>query len=443
MSSDLKLQLDKGEDSTGEADFPQEKKESAGQTGMWDSLRNRDYRYLWVGNLCSSFAMNMQMVARGWLVYAMTSSPAKLAWVTISFMLPQVLFALFGGVLADRFTKKKIIAIAQTMNCAATLIMAYIIFSGSVAFIDFLVFGFFNGTVLALSMPARTSYIPELVGENLLFNAMALSTTSMNLSRILGPAVAGILIAILASGDTTSTFGVGVVYFVIAALYFLSACTITFVSVQGSPIRRSTQHPLKDIKDGLDYVRGYRLLTGLILLSIIPFLFGMGISSLMPAFNEEVIHGGPDDLGMLMGFMGAGAILGSLLLARMSEVGRKGRLLLIIIIFWSVSIMVFSMTDSLLVSIAVVSLVGFFSSLFMAMNRGLIQLVSSQEMRGRVMSIDLMAHGLMPLGILPVSYIAELYGVEWGILCSGLMLAVCGGFLMYVFPQLRAIDRGN
>ena len=164
--------------------------------------------------------MNMQIIARGWLVYALTSSATDLAWVTLSFMLPSVVFSLYGGVLADRLPKRGVIIIAQSMNCVATLLMALIIFRGEVSFWDFIWFGFFNGSVLALSMPARQAFVPELIPEKLIFTAMALNTTGWNLSRIIGPAFAGLLIAFLADGDKASTYGVGIVYLVIAFLYF-------------------------------------------------------------------------------------------------------------------------------------------------------------------------------------------------------------------------------
>lgn len=191
---------------------------------IYSTLSVRNFRWLWIGSLSSSFAMNMQIIARGWLVYALTSSATDLAWVTLSFMLPSVVFSLYGGVLADRLPKRGVIIIAQSMNCVATLLMALIIFRGEVSFWDFIWFGFFNGSVLALSMPARQAFVPELIPEKLIFTAMALNTTGWNLSRIIGPAFAGLLIAFLADGDKTSTYGVGIVYLVIAFILLIRGC---------------------------------------------------------------------------------------------------------------------------------------------------------------------------------------------------------------------------
>jgi len=221
---------------------------------MFASLISRDYRLLWIGSLGSSFAMNMQIIARGWLVYAMTESPMKLAWVTMAFAIPMVVFSLVGGVVADRYPKKKVMIIAQSANSAATLILAYIVITGNVTFWDFMWFGTFNGSVLALSMPARQAMIPEIVGERLLFNAMALNTASWNLSRILGPALAGILIGYLASGDTTSSYGVGVVFFLISFMYLTSAITVLFIRNPDRIEPKETEGVLADIGEGMNYV---------------------------------------------------------------------------------------------------------------------------------------------------------------------------------------------
>ena len=239
---------------------------------VFASLRVNDYKYLSVGLLGSAFALNMQLIAQGWMVYEMTSSAIKLTWVTLSFMIPQVVFSLLGGVLADRFAKKLIIAWAPFINGIATLFMALIIFSGNADFSAFLVIGFLNGTALALSMPARTAFIPEVVGEDLIFNAMAFNSACWNLARIVGPAAAGFIIAIFADGNTTSSFGVGLVYVILSLLYFVSAVSVLFIVHPGRPTQTQKRSALKDMQEALRYVVNSPIVGGLILLSILPFL---------------------------------------------------------------------------------------------------------------------------------------------------------------------------
>jgi MFS family permease len=409
---------------------------------MFASLVNRDYRLLWMGSLSSSFAMNMQIIARGWLVYAMTESPMKLAWVTMAFAIPMVVFSLVGGVFADRYPKKKVMVIAQSANSTATLILAFIVITGQVTFWDFIWFGTFNGSVLALSMPARQSMVPEIVGERLLFNAMALNTASWNLSRILGPAFAGVLIGSLAAGDTTSAFGVGVVFFLISFMYLISAISVLFIRNPGRTEPMETYGVLADIGDGIKYVLHSPAVFGLIVISIIPFLFGMPMQQLLPAFNQDILLGGPEELGIIMSAMGGGAIAGSLLMARMGEVRYKGYWQLGTSCLWGVMIAVCSLLSSYYIVILLVPVIGLCQSMFMSMNRSLIQLQVEPEMRGRIMSIDMMTHGLMPLGIIPVSFIAEQAGIDVGLFSSAMALIVatllCGIFL----PALRQIDKG-
>ncbi len=386
--------------------------------------KRRDFVGLWAGSVAASFAMNMQIIARGWMVYAMTSSATDLALVTLSFMGPQVVLSLVGGVVADRFFKRRILIIAQLSNCVATVAMASIIVAGRVTFADFIWFGMFNGSVLALSMPARHSFVPDLVPRRLIFTAMALNTAGMNLARVLGPVIAGFVIAWMADGDTTSARGVGIVYCLIAALYFTAAATTFFVQSPGAPQPRGGASPLADIRAGLAYVRTNPPVLGLILLSIVPFMFGMPLNTLMPAFNEDILGGGADDLGLLVSAMGIGAIVGSVTLAAAGELRRKRATLLALSAGWAVSVAALGAAGSLPLAMLAVMAFGWMSSSTMALNRGLLQTQTTFSMRGRVMSIDIMCHGLMPLGAIPIGLIADGFGVAAALLVSGTLFAL-------------------
>ena len=381
--------------------------------------------------------MNMQIIARGWLVYALTSSALDLAWVTLSFMLPSVLFSLYGGVLADRLPKRRVIAWAQALNFTATLVMAAIIFSGNVAFWDFIWFGFFNGTVLALSMPARQAFVPEIIPERLIFTAMALNTTGWNLSRIIGPAVAGLLIAWLAGGDKTSAYGVGIVYLVIAGLYLFSAVTVLKVDVPGKADRDRDGDSLSDMQEGLRYVIAHPQVFALIVLSILPFLFGMPLNTLLPAFNQDVLQGQADDLGYLISAMGGGAIIGSLLMAAMGNLRRKGFWLIVSCLGWGVVTAAFGAFDLQVIALALIALIGMLSSWNMSLNRGMLQMAVEGHMRGRIMSIDMMSHGLMPLGVFPISLVAEYHGVGAALVVSGCALMVITLLVTFFLPSVR------
>ena len=389
----------------------------------------------------SSFAMNMQIVARGWLVYTLTSSPLDLGWVTISFMLPTVLFSLAGGVVADRLPKRRVIALAQTLNCLATIVMGVIIFTDRVTFWDFMWFGVFNGTVLALSMPARQAFAPELIPQKLIFTAMALNTTSWNLSRILGPAMAGFLIAWVAAGDTSSTYGVGIVYFGIAVLYFASVVTILMVKKPGVAKQDATQQSVRgDMGDAFRYVWEHPPVFGLILLSIVPFLFGMTVNAMLPAFNEDLLGGGADDLGLLMSAMGIGAISGSLLLAGVSDFRNRAAWLFATCVGWGAFVSAFGFSQTFGLSVCLIAVIGFISSWNMSLNRGLLQMQVEDHMRGRILSVDMMSHGLMPLGVVPISIIAEFYDVGTALVVSGICFVACIVLLGVFSSSVRRVD---
>ncbi len=406
------------------------------------TLAVRDFRWIWIGSLAASFAMNMQMLARGWLVYTLTASALDLAWVMMSFMVPQIALSLWGGVVADRLPKKYILLGAQLLNGAATVAMAVIILNERVGFWDFIWFGVFNGSVLALSIPARNAYMAELVNRAHLITAMALNTTGMNLARIVAPLFAGVLIAVLAEGDTTSTFGVGVVYLVIAGLYLLSAVTtLPVVTTRANLAGADAGRQLDDVIEGLRYVLHSPPVFALIMLSIVPFLFGMALGTLIPAFNQNILGGGPDDLGLLLSAMGIGAIIGSLMLAAAGDFRRKGGWVIGTSFAWAAATAAFGASTGLITAACAAAAYGWLSSVNMALNRGLIQTVVESRMRGRVLSIDMMSHGLMPLGVIPISLVAEATDVATALMVSGVVFALAVGVLLAVSPAVRRLDR--
>ncbi len=408
---------------------------------IYSVLAVPNFRWLWLGSLGSSFAMNMQIIARGWFVYDLTASAMDLAWVTLSFMLPSVLFSLYGGVLADRLPKRSLIVFAQTLNALATVAMAWIIFSGTVVFWDFIWFGFFNGTVLALSMPARQAFVPELIPQPLIFTAMALNTTGWNLSRIVGPALAGLLIAWLAGGDKQSAFGVGVVYMVIASLYLASALTTLLVDRPGLSSQEQRGGTYQEMREGLAYVLEHPPIFALLLLSIIPFLFGMPLNTLLPAFNQDVLGGHADSLGILVSAMGGGAIIGSMMMAAMGDMRRKGFWLIVSSLGWAIATGLFGFSGNLAAALLAIASIGLISAWNMSLNRGLIQHAVDSHMRGRIMSIDMMFHGLMPLGVFPISWIAEGYGVGTALVVSGGIFALLIGLAFVLSPAVANMAR--
>lgn len=382
--------------------------------------------------------MNMQQVARGWFVYDLTNSATDLAWVTMSFMAPQILLSLPGGIVADRMSKRRVIWVTQLMNGIATLALALIILAGIAEFSDFIIFGLINGAILALSFPARHAMVPSVLPRHLVFAGIALSSSAMNSARVMAPVFAGFLIALIAGGNKQSSFGVGIVFVVIAILYLFAVVMTLTISTPGDTHDNYTEkHPIQEIRDGFSYVWRHPTVFGLTLISILPFLFGFPLNTLLPAFNEDVLLGGPDDLGLLLSAMGIGAILGTIMLATTSDMKYKGVWLVASTIAWGIGVVSFGQLSVLVWSALALAAVGWISSWNTAMNRALLQQTVRPEMFGRVMSIEMMSHGLMPLGVLPISMLADEIGVDHAISISGLLL-IASVFAIYLAsPTIR------
>lgn len=386
--------------------------------------------------------MNMQLVARGWYVYELTESALHLALVLVSFTVPQVTLSLLGGVVADRYPKRGILTVGQMLNGLAALAMGYLVFTGNVRFSHFIIFGVLSGTILALSFPSRHAIVPNLVREHLVFSAIALNSTAMNIARVSGPAFAGVLIAWIAGGDTSSDVGVGIVYFVIAGLYIAASLVSWTISVSGSTEAQQTvRHAISDMAEVLRFVRRHPSVWALVWLAVIPFMFGHSLNTFLPAFNEDVLNGGADSLGLLLSFMGIGAILGSLTIAMASNLKRKGAWLIAMIVSWGLAIIAFGFMHNSVSALALVTLIGWLSSSSMAMNRALTQMHTRDRMLGRVMSIDMMSHGLMPISAIPIGILADTAGTAFAVSTSGMLLIVFVTLMLFTSPSVRHLTK--
>ncbi|HBO15941.1 MAG TPA: hypothetical protein DD440_06345 [Porticoccaceae bacterium] len=409
---------------------------------LFESLLNKDFRLLWISSVCAAFGMQMRNIAQGWLIYDMTESPMALTWVMLSFLIPSAIFSLVGGVIADRISKKNIMIYAQLLSALATCLLAYITFMGDVTFWHFIYFGIFNGAVGSVSIPASFAMVPEIVGQESLVNATALQTTSYNLSSILGPILAGGMIALFATGDTSATRSVGLVLFFIALLLILATVSMMFLTHTGKPKSDLETSSLEDLREGFEFVLKEKLILGLLILGLVPAAFGKSIHWILPAFNEDVLGGGPEELGILSAGMGVGALFGSLCLARLGDFKAKGQMMFRLAWGWAVAIALFTLTDNLFAAIVFGAFAAFFSSLFGSLHMSVMQLATPQYIRGRVMSFIMLLAGIMPLAVLPVGAIAEYFSIEAALMFTAMMLGLSTWVLQRVFPGLKRIDQG-
>ena len=410
---------------------------------MLHAFDYRDFRLIWVSSMVASFAMQMQIVARGWLTYDITESALALAGVMIAFMAPSMFISPVGGLIADRMQKKPVMVISQGLNSIATGIFAVIIYTGMVDYWHFIYFGLINGTVMALSMPARTTIMAEIVDAKHLTNATMLSSSTYNVSRIAGPSLAGILIGVFAAGDTTSTTGVGLVFFCITALYIGSVLFTMLMDYKGEPQRKQEASVGKDLKEALDYVLHDNVVKGLSWIGLVPMSFGFAPTFLLPVYNAELLSNRPEDFGFLLTAMGIGALTGSLVFAQAGDLRRKGRTLFISAFLWCIALIAFSLCTSMWSATVALMFVGLTGSAMGSLNMSMLQLHVPAELRGRVMSIWWTIHGFMPIGILPISWIAESFSIRSAMLVSALLVGLSTLLFRYLYPEVAKIRSGH
>ncbi len=396
------------------------------------SFRFRDFRWLWLGTFMSFLAVMMHQVTRGWQVLRLTDdSPLALSLVIMAFALPLTFVSLLGGALADRFSRKHIIMASQTGNALMTTLLATLDLSGLIAFWHLIVIGIANGTLAAFNMPSRQSLISDIVPSRALMNAVALSSSGMNLTRILGPSLAGILIAFV---DTAAVF------YLIAFLYALSVLFTAMMHGGQRPTGLPQKSFFSDIREGFRYAVGDSTVLSLVIMGFVPALFGFSYLTLLPAWAREVLDVKSDGLGLLMTVMGGGSLTGTLVLASMRELNRRGLFLIANGLIWGICLFIFSQTGSYGTALPSLFFVGFTSAMFMSLNMTLVQFYSSAEMRGRVVSMALMTFGVMPLSAVPFGAIAENTGTPYSLGLSGLLLCFFTFIFFLIYPRMRKIS---
>jgi MFS family permease len=382
----------------------------------FESLKFRDYRLLWLGQLNTSMAQWMDQTARSWLIYDLTHSPLQLGLNSAVRGLPLLIFGILAGVVADRYGRKMQLIVAQIINVFLNITLAVLILSGRIQVWHIYATSLLAGTVQAFQQPARQVLISDLVGEKHLLNAVALNSAALNLSRSVGPAVCGVLIVAI---------GVDSSYFVQAAMYVLATIWTIQIRVPVSAARvraaadNMTQSILSSAKEGFRYITSHRLILALMILGLAPILLGMPYTSLMPIFAIDVFHGDARTQGLLLTMVGIGAVLGALTIASLGQRQGSGKLLLSGAAGFGLSLVLFSRSPVLAIAIAFTFLAGVANSAYPSQNQTLLQLLTPPELRGRVLGVYLLNRGLMPIGSLLAGILASAFGGPWAVTIMG------------------------
>lgn len=378
------------------------------------SLRHRNYQLLWSGTMISQSGDWMDQIALNWLVYELTDSALALALLNLCRLLPITLFTLIGGVAADRIERRKLLLITQSVAMFLAFALAIVVSTGIVQFWMVLVVAVGRGVMMSFNQPARQSLISDLVPRELLTNAIALNSATMNLTRVIGPMIGGLLIV---------TVGVAGAFY-INALSFV-AVLIGLMMMRFPPRQpRPKKSMASDLVGGVQYLRSNPPLRTLVILALLPMVFGMPYMTMLTVFAKDVLEVGGDGLGLLTACSGTGAVCGAIFVASRGPIPGRRRMMLFGLVLFGVTLSAFAFSPWLWLSAASLLGVGFGQQLFMAFNNSIIQEEVDPEFRGRVVSTLFMNRGLVPLGTMLAGVGTDLVGAPMTLGTMGVFLFV-------------------
>jgi len=371
---------------------------------MFSSLRVREFRIYWVSMFVSLVGSWVQTMAQSWLVFRLTHSAFLMGLTGFLSYLPVSFFALAAGVYVDRSVKRNLLLVTQSCFTILALVLALLVWTGSVRIWHVIMIATINGFILSFDSPARQAMVVELVGRQHLMNAIALNSAAFNSARIIGPAVAGLLIALIGTSGC---------FFVNAISYLPVLAALMLIKPRPAAVPKSQASVFSDIRESVFLVRHNRFLLFLLALVGLVSTFGVSYVVLMPIFAQEVLGSGAMGLALLMSSSGVGALIGVLNVARLKNELARFRLLRISVMGFFLSAMVFSVSRNMWLSCALLVLAGIGIAGSMALVNSMIQLSIPDHHRGRIMGLFMMMFmGFIPFGNLLFGSLAQAFGVQ-------------------------------
>lgn len=401
---------------------------------IFRSLSHRNYRLFFGGQGISLIGTWMQQIAMGWLVYRLTGSALLLGVVGFTSRIPTFLFSSLAGVLADRWNRHRILVITQTLSMIQAMILAILVLTETVAVWHIIAVSLFLGFINALDIPTRQSFVVDMIEKREdLGNAIALNSSIVNGARLIGPSVAGVLIATLGEG----------MCFLLNGLSFI-AVIVALLAMKITPKQREIpgSEVFQGLKEGFSYAFGFAPIRSVLLLLALVSLMGMPYTVLMPIFAEKILHGGPQALGFLMGATGVGAIAGSIYLASRKSVLGLGKIIVISANLFGIGLIAFSLSHLFWLSLLFMLLTGFGMMVQMASSNTVLQTIVEEDKRGRVMSFYTMAFmGMVPFGSLLAGGLANKIGAPNTVMIGGVACILGSLIFAKLLPSLRKVAR--
>ncbi len=407
-------------------------KRSQGSGVMFRSLNYRNYRLFFSGQGISLIGTWMQRIAMPWLVYEITGSVFLLGVVSFSGQIPTFILTPLAGVITDRWSKYRVILLANVLSLIQAFVLAILCLTGTVQLWHIIVLAIGLGIVNAFEVPARQSFIVDMVEKKEdLGNAIALNSIIFNGARIIGPSVAGIILA---------TSSAGVCFMINAVSYVFVIVSLLMMDKIKKPVKKKEEHVFKELVDGFRYTFGYAPIKHLIILLTVSSLLGMSYSVLMPVFTKEILHGSSHTYGFLMGAAGVGALMGAIYLASRKSVIKLGSIVPYSAMLFGMSLIALSFSRNIPVSLILMFFIGLGMMTQTAASNTILQTITDDDKRGRVMGFYSMAiMGTAPFGSLMAGGLAKVAGAPFTILFVGTATVIGAFFFMKELPELMKI----
>lgn len=372
----------------------------------------------------------MQIVAQGWVVYNLTDSALMLGLVNFVALLPVLPISLIGGVLSDRFPRRKLMIVTESILMLQALLMAALIWLDMIQVWHVILLSFVLGAAAAMEQPARLAFVVDLVGKEDLSNAVALNSSGYNTARIIGPAIAGLVIA---------SFGEAACFTLNSITYLVLILALLVIRVPQQPRTTERIRMVGSLKDGFKYIQGSKVIPGLLFIIAIASFLTIPYIALMPVFARDILKVGPEGLGFLLTAVGVGAILGALIVAYL-HAGRRGKWLTIANVIGPIFLVLFVISGSLPLSLLLVIMVGASNAIRLTLANSLTQLNTTDEFHGRVMSIfNLLFNGMSRVGALVIGGLAEFTTIAWALGAGAALSAVIGVVVIYRMPKIHQL----
>jgi MFS family permease len=403
---------------------------NSGMRTLLRALRSRNYRLFVAGQSVSLVGTWMQQVAMSWLVYRLTGSAFLLGVVGFTSQIPTFLFAPLAGVLADRWNRRRLLLVTQALAMLQAALLAADVLFGAVQVWHVVVLSLLLGVVNAFDIPIRQSFVVELVSQREdLGNAIALNSSMVNGARLIGPTIAGLLVA---------TVGEGVCFVLNSISYLAVLLALAAMRLEPTVHRHTPRHVLLELREGFSYAFGFGPIRSILLLVAMVSLTGMPYTVLVPVFAKEVLHGGAHTFGFLMTAAGCGALGGTMYLASRKSVLGLGRLIVISAVLFAAGIAAFAVSSNITLSLISLVVTGFGAMTLVASCNTILQTILEEDKRGRVMSFFTMAFmGMAPFGSFGAGAMAGTIGPRETLLLGALLCLI--GTIMFArqLPQIR------